>query len=71
MPKVEVEVLFTRVVTTDEAAFITVTVPQDVIDNGDVLDWVENNVPQADLDKAAEVNDESEELTYDSADVVE
>ena len=42
MPKTEIEIFRTRTVTYDESVVVELDVPKSVLNEGDVLSWVDN-----------------------------
>ena len=71
MPVVEIEILRTRTVTIEESGTLEVEVPQDVIDNGDLHEWVENNVSGRDIDRVMEISDEDENIEIDEVNLLD
>ncbi|MER6605665.1 hypothetical protein ABT282_07065 [Streptomyces sp. NPDC000927] len=81
MPKVEVEIMRTRRVTIDESAVVELDVPQKVIDDDSVLEWVEEKFEQGNHGKnaaflkvvndAMDHNSEDEEIDWESAYVLD
>lgn len=68
MPEVQVEIQRQR--TVDESATMLLDVPQEVIDGEsdiDLLDWIGDNVDDAELDKAMAADGEDSELTEATA----
>lgn len=71
MPVVEIEILRTRTVTIEESGTLEVRVPQDVIDNGDLHEWVEENVHKKDIERVMEMSDENEDIEIDEVNLLD
>lgn len=71
MPVVQVEILRTRTVTIKESGVLEVRAPKDVIDNGDLHEWVENNVHEKDIERVMEMSDESEDIEIDEVNLLD
>lgn len=81
MPKVEIEILRTVTVTRDENAVVELDVPKRVLDDGDVVSWLDE-IMEKDADSLTpkekavyeavtgaewDVADEQEEIVYNEA----
>lgn len=85
MPKVEIEIMRTVTVTREESAVVELDVPKRVIDEGDVVSWVddimekpyesmtsgETAVHAAVTGAEWDPSDEGEEIEYNEANVIE
>lgn len=82
MPKVEIEIMRTVVITREEGAMVELDVPQAVLDDNDVLSWVaeimdkdddgtlteqDREVYEAVTGAEWDVSDEGETAEYDDA----
>lgn len=82
MPKVEVEIMRTRTVTYEEEGIVQLDIPQQVIDDDTVYEWVEDlysthenrqkheQVIRA-IDDALDPQSEDEEITWDHVEILD
>jgi len=73
MPKVDIEFSIVRRTETSETGTIEVNVPQSVLDDDDLTTWLDEKYTTdvafaKQVDQAAEVDDECEDVDWDSAD---
>jgi len=78
MPKIEIEVLFKRIVTEEGSSFITVDVPEDIAADEDALfTWVEENATSFDSEirkailKEPDIDSEDEEFEVNEVNLPE
>ena len=78
MPKIEIEVLFKRIVTEEGSSFITVDVPEDIAADEDALfTWVEENSTSFDSEirkailKEPDIDSEDEEFEVNEVNLPE
>ncbi len=74
MPKVNVEILRTVTITREENVVVEMNIPKHILDEDDVLGWIDSKVEAQDktvtelLDKAEwETADEDESIEYNEA----
>lgn len=81
MPKVKVEIMRTRTVTYDDQGIVELDVPQSVIDEDKIFEWVEEKYASYDsrtkheelirtIDKSLDPQSEDEDITWDHVEIL-
>jgi hypothetical protein len=79
MPKIEIEVMYTRTITQEGSKLLELNIPQRVIDGGDdeIASWLDEKIEAGKIDlhkdifKDSDINDEDEEITIEQVCAVE
>lgn len=76
MPKIEVEIFRTVTVTREESLIIELNIPKAVLEDGEELDWIEQQLEDQESETATakalkaadwDVSDEDESIEYNEA----